>query len=90
MSKALLKEIGDGSLWLGGSGQHTEPLRTDPVAKANQPPVSGRCDTCYLLQYEGTEFIQWVGRRSDGRFHPYGKILQLTDAGHALLSGGPS
>jgi len=72
-----LQEIGEGTLFLNGNGQGLEELSKNPLAQANKPPAAGWCDTCHLSLFEGTNFVQWFGRRSDGRFYPYGKIMQI-------------
>lgn len=85
----LLKEIGEGCLYLGGDGQGLGPLRDDPVAKANAPAGGYKkhgFDTAHLSRYDGTDFIQWQGRKRDGFFHAYGKIMQLTKAGKKALA----
>lgn len=86
LTKPLLREIGEGCLFLGGDGQGLEALENDPVAQANRPRgKTGGFDTSHLSRYEGTNFIQWHGRKADGRFYPYGSIMQLTRAGIAAL-----
>ena len=81
----LLEIIGEGCLYLSSNGQGFGSLESDQIARANRPPVVGWCDTCHLGQYEGTDFFQWHGRRADGYFHPYGKIMRLTEAGHTMI-----
>lgn len=75
MSKYKFIEIGEGYLYLGSNAQNTGKYHSDPVVKANRPPHGSGCDTSGLYQYDGTKFYQWMGRKSDGRFHPFGKIL---------------
>lgn len=75
------EEIGEGTLYLGGDGQGTEVLYDCPVAQRNRPGRSFGHDTANLYLLNGTEFFQWSGRKSDGRFWPHGKILRLTKAG---------
>ena len=82
----LFVEIADGSLRGGGSGQHTAPLERCPVAQENRPPLTGWCDTCHIVQYDGCEVFQWFGRRADGRFYPYGRMMRLTEAGRVALA----
>lgn len=73
---AMFEEIGEGYLRLTADGQGTDVFYTDPVVKRNRPPDTGWCDTSHLSHYEGTDLYQWWGRRSDGRFYPWGKILR--------------
>ena len=78
-----LEEIGEGTLYLGSTGVSRlglGHLESDPIAKKNQPPLTGWCDTSYLSRYDGTDFFQWHGRRSDGMFHPYGKIMRIAQS----------
>ncbi len=82
---ALLQEIGDGTLYLGGSGQGYEVLQRCPVAQANRPGLKARVDTAYICRFDGTDFFQWYGRKADGYFHPFGKIMRMTEAGRAVL-----
>lgn len=86
MTEGFLEEIGEGALYLGGNGQGTSWLRDDPVAKRNRPGAKARVDTAYISKYDGTDFYQWFGRRADGYFHPFGKIMRLTTAGRAALA----
>lgn len=89
MSKSL-KVVGEGALYLSGNGQGLRDLETDPVAKANRPPVIGSgFDTCHLTLYDKTNLVQWVGRRSDGRFYPHGKIMQLVVSERHEPESGP-
>jgi hypothetical protein len=81
----FFEEAGEGSLYVGGNGQGLEPLQDCPVAQSNRPGPSFRCDTSHLSLMDGTELIQWHGRKADGCFHPHGKFLRLTDAGIAHL-----
>jgi hypothetical protein len=85
-TEPLLQEIGDGTLYLGGSGQGYEVLQRCPVARANRPGPKARIDTAYICRFDGTDFFQWTGRKADGYFHPFGKIMRLTDAGRAALA----
>lgn len=74
-----LIEIGDGSLFLSGNGQGLNDLEKDPVAISNRPDSfhESGFDTAHLSRYEGTDFVQWYGRKADGCFHPWGKIMQI-------------
>ena len=87
--KPLVREIGDGCLCINSDGQGLGPLKNDFVVKANAPTGGYKnhgFDTAHLTRYDGTDFIQWVGRRSDGCFHAWGKLMQLTDDGRAALT----
>ena len=77
MTKTILKEIGEGFLYLDVDGTDNEYLEDHKVAIRNRPPFVGWCDTSYIANYKGTNFYQWFGRRSDGAFHHYGKIMML-------------
>ena len=81
----LLVEIGDGCLYLSGDGRCTDILKNDSIAKLNRPPSHGWCDTSHISIYEGTDLCQWYGRCADGRFHPHGKIMRLTEDGRKLV-----
>lgn len=72
-----LEIAGEGCLYLSGNGQGLQQLERDPVAQTEKPPATGWCDTSHLSRYDGTDFVQWVGRKADGRFHPWGKIMRL-------------
>jgi hypothetical protein len=90
MAKSLpLVEIGGvGALYLGGDGQCLDCLKEDPLVKANAPTGGYKkhgFDTAHISRYEGTDFIQWQGRRADGCFHAYGQILKLTAAGRRAI-----
>lgn len=80
-----LKEVGEGWLGLGGDGQGLEIFNKDPVAKLNAPTSKDRVDTAHLSRFDGTDFVQWHGRKSDGRFWPIGRIMQLTKTGKKIL-----
>jgi len=80
-----LKEVGEGWLSLGSDGQGMEVFRDDPIAILNAPKRKDRVDTAHLSRLGNTDFVQWYGRKSDGRFWPIGRILQLTEAGKRLL-----
>lgn len=91
LTEGLTEEIGEGCLYLDGDGQGLNSLKADAVVRANAPPSyrTAGFDTAHLSRYTGTDFLQWYGRKSDGRFYPFGKILRLTPAGRrALQSGG--
>jgi hypothetical protein len=76
-----LEEIGEGWLSLGGDGSGMDIFNDDPVAKINAPKAKDRVDTAYLARLGNTDFVQWYGRKSDGYFWPFGRILRLTHAG---------
>jgi hypothetical protein len=80
-----LKEVGEGWLSLNGDGQGMEIFRDDPIAILNAPKRKDRVDTAHLSRLGNTDFVQWYGRKADGRFWPIGRILQLTEAGKRLL-----
>lgn len=83
----LTEEIGEGFLKLGGSGQGLEALHACPVVKKNRPVFHrAKIDTAHLSRYDGTDFFQWHGRKVDGYFYPFGKILRLTAAGRRALA----
>jgi hypothetical protein len=83
--KPLVEEIGEGALWLGSNGQGLGAVERDPVVIKNRPGRGSGFDTAHLVRYDGTDFCQWQGRRSDGCFHASGKILRLTAAGKRAL-----
>lgn len=80
-----LEEIGEGWLALGGDGQGLEIFNDDLIAKLNAPKRKDRVDTAHLSRLEGTDFVQWYGRKSDGYFWPIGRIMRLTKVGKAAL-----
>ena len=84
------KEDGEGCLYLSGDRQKTAELTICPVAQRNRPTSEDRIDIAYIIHMEGTDFFQWYGRKSDGRFHHIGKLLVLTRAGAVTYakSGG--
>lgn len=79
--KPLVEIIGEGCLYMSGDGQNLTCLKNDEIVKAQRPGVRSHFDTAYVTRYEDTDFVQWYGRKSDGRFHPWGKIMRLTPAG---------
>lgn len=81
----FFEEVGEGCLFVGGCGQGTDPLRGCPIAKRNAPTRKDRIDTAYISKLDGLPLFQWYGRKSDGCFHPIGKILRLTRAGFEAL-----
>ena len=81
-----LEEIGEGWLALGGDGQGLEIFQSDIIAKINAPTRRDRVDTAHLSRLGDTDFVQWYGRKADGRFWPIGRILRLTNAGKKLLA----
>lgn len=88
---ALLVEIGEGCLFVGGDGQGLEALKDEPVVKANAPSGGYKkhgFDTAHLSRYDGTDFVQWQGRKRDGCFHAHGKIMKLTPAGKKAIARG--
>jgi hypothetical protein len=85
-----LEEIGEGWLALGSDGQGLEVFKGDLIAKLNAPTRKDRVDTAHLARLNGTDFVQWYGRKSDGRFWPIGRIMRLTEVGKAALCKGPS
>lgn len=85
-SKPLVTVAGVGSLYIGGCGQYTDGLHDDPTVKKNRPDMrKERMDNVYLCRYDGTDFVQWYGRKSDGYFHPSGEIMKLTAAGKRAI-----
>lgn len=82
-----LEEIGEGWLSLGSDGSGLEIFDGDPVAKLNAPTRKDRVDTAHLARLNGTDFVQWYGRKSDGCFWPIGRIMRLTYAGKQMLYG---
>lgn len=80
-AKPLVELIGDGCLYISGSGQHLNCLKDDEIIRAQRPGPRSGFDTAYVSRYDRTDFVQWYGRRSDGCFHPWGKIMRLTPAG---------
>ena len=82
--KPLVEIIGEGCLYLNGDGQNLTCLKADETIQAQRPGVRSHFDTAYVTRYEGTDFVQWYGRKSDGRFHPWGKIMVLTQHGKKL------
>jgi hypothetical protein len=85
MEKPLAEIAGEGCLYLSGSGKNTYVLQNDTVVKANRPPPRIRAQAAYITRYDGTDFVQWYARQSDGCFYPHGNILRLTAAGKRLL-----
>lgn len=83
-----LEEIGEGWLAISGDGQGVKIFQSDLIAKINAPTHRDRVDTAHLTRLDGTDFVQWYGRKADGRFHPIGRILRLTKAGKKLLAEG--
>jgi len=81
----FFEEVGEGSLFVGSNGQGTDALEACPVARKNRPGVGSRVDTAHLSLYSGYDIFQWWGRKSDGMFHPFGKLLRLTAAGFRAL-----
>lgn len=77
----IFEEIGEGCLYLGSCGQKIpDEWYSCPIVKQNRPPSTGVVDSSYLSKYDGTKFYQWFGRKSDGRWYPFGKILKLKKA----------
>ncbi len=87
MADVLVEEIGEGRLYLSGNGQGLDAIKDAPTVLQNRPGSYKQSgfDTAYVSRYEGTDFLQWYGRRADGCFHPYGKLMRLTKAGKAAI-----
>ncbi len=87
----LAEEIGEGFLYINGDGQGLEAIKNDLVICANRPLPYKKSgfDTAHVIRYAGTDLLQWYGRRRDGRFHPWGKIMRLTKAGKELTRNKP-
>ncbi len=66
-------------------GQGMEIFEDDLIAKMNKPTRKDRVDTSHLSRLDGTDIVQWYGRKSDGRFHPIGRIMRLTQVGKERL-----
>jgi hypothetical protein len=65
---------------LNGNGQGAliQELSNTTLAKAERASYKGPAvDTSYLSKFQGTDYCQWVGRQSDGRFYPIGRILKI-------------
>jgi hypothetical protein len=80
-----LEEIGEGWLALGSDGSGLEIFHDDLIAQMNKPSRKDRVDTAHLARLEGTDFVQWYGRKADGSFWPIGRILRLTPFGKNRL-----
>lgn len=71
-----LEIAGRGSLYLCIDGQCIDSSLERLGHIACYRPAR-EVDTTYLGKYDGTQLVQWFGRRSDGIFYPYGPIFQL-------------
>lgn len=82
---------GEGWLALDGDGQGLDAVKDDPLVRKQIDGLTRAqrrlYDTAHLSRYVGTDFLQWYGRKADGRFYPFGEILRLTEAGKRALSG---
>lgn len=71
---------------LGGSGQGLliDWLeRRDPVARAERAEAiaaARRMDHVCLIRYDGTDVVQWHGRRTSGFFNPFGRPMRIVGA----------
>jgi hypothetical protein len=83
--KPLAEIAGHGSLYIGGNGQGLNCLSADETVSAQRPGRTSGFDTAHVSRYTDTDFIQWYGRKSDGMFHPWGKIMKLTPAGKKAI-----
>jgi hypothetical protein len=52
-------------------------LAISPLAVAERGGRVGGADASYLSRFEGTDLVQWYGRRSDGCWHPIGRIMKI-------------
>lgn len=76
-----LEDMGPGNLCLSGDGQGLEDLADDAVALKYEPKGAAQgFDTFHMKRFEGTDLVQWFGRRSDGRFHPWGNMMRIVEA----------
>jgi len=85
-----LEEVGEGWLALGSAGSGLEIFHSDPVARRNSPSRKDRVDAAHLAMLNGTDFVQWYGRKSDGCFWPIGRIMRLTGKGKEKLRASRS
>lgn len=84
MVSALLVETDLEPPHTSSNGQGLEPLYVDPIAQANKPAGGYKrhgFDTFHLSRFDGTDLVQWYGRRISGYFYPYGKVMRLTEEG---------
>lgn len=89
MSRVLVKVVDREPPRVGSDGQGLEALKDDETVRANRPYGSYKkhgFDTAHLTRYNGTNFVQWVGRRRDGYFHPWGSLMRITAAGLRALN----
>lgn len=73
-----------------GQGDLLRELSRTPLARSEYGRPRG-IDAAHLLRFDGTDFCQWFGRRADGRFYPFGRIMQIVRIqSSAALSEQPS
>ena len=58
-----------------------DDLRKHGFIAACKPPSIGWCWESSFQQFLDTDWFQWFGLRSDGRWHPYGKPMHLLEKG---------
>jgi len=77
MSTEYLEETSLPTPTSSADGSNTEHLEKDPVARRNKPPAVGWCDKSFLARFDGTNLVQWFGRKSDGGYYPHGKVMRI-------------
>jgi hypothetical protein len=59
-----------------GQGDLLRELSRTPLARSEYGRPRG-IDTAHLIRFDGTDYCQWYGRRADGRWYPFGRIMQI-------------
>jgi hypothetical protein len=64
-----------------GSSELINRLSATPLALAERRSYKTHdIDTSYLSRFDGTDYCQWMGRKSDGFFHPLSRIMKIIKA----------
>jgi hypothetical protein len=68
---------------LGSDGQapFLSDLARSPIAREALGWPSGH-DAVHLAIYDGTLFVQWMGRGRNGYFRPIGPVMEIEEATH--------
>lgn len=71
---------------LNSDGAGLDELQRHPLAQAEYASGRGRgrdrliIDTSHLTKYDGTDYVQWVGRVASGHFVPFGRVMKIVKA----------
>lgn len=70
---------------LDSDGQGLDDLSRHPLAISEYNAGRGKgrnrlvIDTSHLTRYDGTDYVQWVGRIALGYFVPFGRLMKIVE-----------